>query len=154
MLSVYFGLSLVSLLITGFPWRLSFPWSSLFLILLKINTHGVHLIESIVSSSGILQTRLLPGFWIPTNPVFQFLYHTWPSWYKNWKNNCHHKCKSKSRRRHVRHNLMYYRSPRLVCVSKTVLRYLYRPSLVPPLYSHSPWGFPTVKLFFRDVPTV
>jgi hypothetical protein len=41
------------------------------------------------------------------NPLFQFLYHTWPSWYKNWNNNCHNKCKSKSRRRHVWCNLLY-----------------------------------------------
>ena len=27
--------------------------------------------------------------------------------YKNWNNNCHPKCKSKSRRKHVGHNLMY-----------------------------------------------
>ena len=47
MLSVYFILSLVSVLIIGFVWHLPFPWSLSFFILQKINTHFVSNIYSL-----------------------------------------------------------------------------------------------------------
>ncbi len=40
-------------------------------------------------------------------PTFSVFVPHWPSWYKNWNNNCHPKCKSKFQRRHVGHNLLY-----------------------------------------------
>jgi hypothetical protein len=41
------------------------------------------------------------------------LYRTCPSWNKNWYKNCHNRCKSKFRRRHVWQNLL---SDDLVCL--------------------------------------
>jgi hypothetical protein len=40
----------------------------------------------------------VPGRHVRYKPTFSIFV---PSWYKNWNNKCHHKCKSKFRRRHV-----------------------------------------------------
>ena len=68
MLSVYFNLSLASLLIIGFVWHLSFPWFSPFFILMKINTQSLFRFFHCSYSKPCYLTPILPLFF--KLPVF------------------------------------------------------------------------------------